>query len=295
MTDKLIMANGDGMKSINPWDTDAHPEAWTWLSGQPMTKQNEFYSTVAAVFRAFNLKANTVASMPFTLYSVNGEEYDNSNEWENKVGFLPNPQELLRLATLSYITTNTIYQLKTSNILGERVKGLYHAIPTSFTPYVNPATQELDYILRVFGMTQEKYTPDDKRLVRMWRLDHTTEVLPSQATEAKAVMSSAGIMHYQDAWVEYFYRRGGIKATLIAMKGAVNPDKKDDEEKKWSNWFKGVGQWFGKPARVINAETVDVKTVGAGVDDIKDNKIYEIAIANIAMGTGMPLSLLLAN
>lgn len=295
MTEKLIVASGSGTKSINPWDLDSHPEAWNWLSGKPQTEQESFYATVSAVFRAFNLKANTVASMPFILYTKSGAEFDASSEWGNKVKFLPNPQEILRLATLSYMTTNTIYQLRTSDALGYRMKGLYHAVPSTFIPFVNASTRQLEYITRMIGTQKEIYAPDDDRLIRMWRLDHTTEVLPSKNTEAKAIMSSAGIMHYQDAWVEMFYQSGGIKATLIGMKGLVDNNTREDKEKDWSKFLQGVGKWWGRRARLYNAEAINTTTIGAGVDDMKDNKIYEQAISNVAMGTGMPLSLLLAN
>lgn len=292
----LVFTDGASTKGINTWDVDSYPEAWNWLTGQPKTKQEEFYSTVSAVFRAFNLKANTVASVPFKLNKINSdEEFDNSNEWKNKVKFLPNPQELLRLDVLSYITSNTIYNLKTTDAVGYRTRNLYNVINSSFTPYINPATRQLEYISRQVGSTIERYKPDDKRLIRMWRLDHTTEVLPSPNTEAKAIMKAAGIIYYQDAWVEHFYRRGGIKATLVGMKGLIDTDSKEEKENRWSKFLKGVGSYFGKPAMIYNAESITTNTIGAGVDDMKDNKIYLDAIANIAMGTGMPLSLLLAN
>jgi len=304
MANKLIATDGASVKSINPWDTESYPEAWRIFSGQPQTPEQEVISRVAAAFRAFNLKANTVASVPFTLFTKNGDEFDNSNEWGNKVKFLPNPQELLRLDTLSLMSSNTFYNLVTSDVLGFRPKGLYNAIYSSFNPYANTATAQLEYVERKIGTSIERYNPEGvqiglnaskTRLIRAWRLDETTEVLPSRNTEAKAIMSSAGIIANQDTWVEYFYRRGGIKATLIGMKGLINTDTKEEAEKGWSNWLKGIGKYFGRPARIYNTEAIDVKPIGAGVDDMKDNKIYEQAIANIAMGTGMPLSLLLAN
>lgn len=301
---KLIAMDGSSAKSINPWDLDNHQEAWSSFSGQPQTPQQEALSRVAAAFRAFNLKANTVASVPFSLFSKNGDEYDNSNEWENKVKFLPNPQELLRLDALSLMSSNTFYNLKTSDALGFRTRGLYNAIFSSFTPYINPLNAQLEYVDRRIGAQLERYSPDGRQiqgdtpkttLIRAWRLDHTTEVLPSPNTEAKAILSSAGIIANQDAWVEHFYRRGGIKATLVGMKGLIQGESQEDAEKGWSNWLKGIGKYFGRPARIYNTDAIDVKPIGAGVDDMKDNNIYEQAIANIAMGTGMPLSLLLAN
>jgi hypothetical protein len=129
----------------------------------------------------------------------------------------------------------------------------------------------------------------------MWRLDHTTEVLPSNATEARAIMTAAGEIHYADVWIENYYRRGGIKASIVAMKGMVSPEKREDEENKWTQFLRGIGLWRNKNVRVVNAEALDVKAFGDGVADLENNEVYRQAIANIAMGIGMPLSLLLSN
>lgn len=293
---RLVFTDGGNTKAINPWDVDGNPEAWTWYSGQPRRVQDEYYSKVAAMYRAINLKANTVSSIPFALLDSNGEEYDSSKQWENKVGFLPNPQELFRLNVLSYMASNTIYNVKTSDAVGYKTRGLYHALPQSFTPMLNGSQTSVDFIERVVGTKAERYQyPKDKNLIRMWRLDHTTELLPSAHTESQAIASAAEIILYADFWVGNFFRRGGIKPTLIAMKGLIDSDKREEKERSWSNWLKGIGKQFGNIARIYNAETMDAKTIGAGVEDMKDNNIYRQAIENIAMGTGMPLSLLLAN
>jgi len=293
---RLVFTDGGNTKSINPWDVDSNPEAWSWYSGQPRRVQDEYYAKVAAMYRAHNLKANTVSSIPFALLTKSGDEYDTSKAWQNKVGFLPNHQELFRLNTLSYMASNSVYNVKTSDAMGYKTRGLYHAIPRSFTPVLNGKQTSVEYIERVVGSSIERYQyPKDKNLIRMWRLDHTTELLPSDNTESQAIASAAEVILYADFWVGNFFKRGGIKPTLIAMKGLVDRDKKEEQEKSWSNWLKGVGKQFGNIARIFNAETIDPRVIGAGVDDLKDNNIYRQAIENIAMGTGMPLSLLLAN
>lgn len=307
MANKLIYY--DGIKHADLWGDD--PTVWKFLSGAPATLETEYYSRVAAAFRAFNLKANTVGSMPFCLYNQGGEEFDNSATWENKVGFLPIPSELFRIDTMSYMASNTIYNLRTFNALAdptkpERTKGLYNVIPTVFTPYTNAGTGALDWIDRSIGTSIERYNPDgvriddravrsSPRLFRAWRLDHTTEVLPSPNTELKAMLSAAGVLYHADQWVQHFYRRGGIKPTLIAMKGLLSNEAREEKEKGWDAFLRGIGRFTHRVTRIFNAESMDIQPFGSGVDDMKDNKIYEQAIANIAMATGMPLSLLLAN
>lgn len=289
------MTDGGNTKSINPWDVNSRPEAWTWFTGAPRSIQEEYYAKVAAMYRAHNLKANAVASMPFVLLDKKGDEYDSSRHWENKVGFLPNPSELFRLNTLSYMATNSIYNLRTTDAVGYKQRGLYHAVPTTFTPVTNTQGTNVDYIARQVGSTIERYQyPVDERLVRMWRLDHTTELLPSKNTESQAIASAANIILYADFWIGNFFARGGIKPTLIAMKGLIDRDTKDDQEKSWSDWLKGVARGW-RNARIYNSESIDAKPIGSGVDDMKDNRIYEQAIENIAMGVGMPLSLLKSN
>lgn len=293
---KIIYTDGGNAKAINPWAVDQNPEAWVWYSGQPQKIQDEYYAKVAAMYRAHQLKANTVSSIPFVLLTKRGKEYDTSAHWENKVGFLPNPQELLRLNVLSYMATNTIYNLRTTDRVGYKTRGLYHAVPYAFTPVLNDQRTDVRHIERAVGTRTEIYKyPKDSRLVRMWRLDHSTELLPSPHTESQAIASAAEIIYHADYWVGNFFRRGGIKPTLIGMKGLVDSTTKETQEQSWSNWLRGVGRWGRNIARIFNAENIDPRTIGAGVDDMKDNNIYRQAIENIAMGTGMPLSLLLAN
>jgi hypothetical protein len=303
--------------------TSNDPDVWSGLQSMSGRERDVYYARVAAAFRAFNLKANTVGNMPFALYKASpagdperktnikavdelakDAEVDNSANWKNVVKFLPNPSELLRLATLSYMATNTIYNLKTGDVAGRQVRGLRHAVADSFRPWANATGTALDYIERSVGSLVEKYDPDGKpltpgvksSLVYLWRLDHTTELLPSPNTEALAIMEAAGVMYYKNFWIKHFYQRGGIKPTLIAMQGLIDKDAKEKKEQEWSRWLLGLGQKaFSNVARIFNAEKMDVRPIGDGVGDMKDNTIHQDALADIAMGTGMPLSLLVAN
>lgn len=322
MTNKLIFTDG-AMKSGNLLMSD-DPSVWNFMTNAPQSDIDTLYARVSAAFRAFNLKANTVGNMPFALYkltvkdktgrvkatgneeiddSADGDEFDSSATWENKVGFLHNPSELLRLDTLSYMVSNAIYNLQTTDKLAYKPRGLVNAIPYSFKPWLTADNTQLQFIERTAGTRIERYGPDGKqiagvtkaRLIYMWRLDHTTELLPSPNTEALAIMNAAGEVFFADLWIKHFYARGGVKPTLIAMKGMIDNTAKEEKEKSWDAWLRGLGKFFGRTARIYNAESIDAKPIGSGVDDIKDNKVYEQAIANIAMGTGMPLSLLMAN
>lgn len=304
MAQKLIATDGTTTKTINPWDTESYPDAWTFYGQAPVTQQMEQYARVAAVFGAYNLTADTIGNVRRVLYNKAGKEVDDTLDWQNVCGFLPNPSELYRLAAMSYIYSNQVYDIITTDGLRYKVKNVKHAIPDSFSPYISPSSGELEYIeRRLASGGVEKYDQEGNllsgevspMLLRMWRLDQSTEVLPSQHTEAKAIMSAAGIVYYADFWIQNFFRRGGIKPTLVAMKGLINQDTKEEAESSWSKFMKGIGQFTNRVVRIFNAEAMDIKPFGSGVDDMKDNKIYEQALENIAIGKRMPLSLLKAN
>lgn len=278
----------DGQKSIDLNSSD--PSIWTYLSGAPETEFDVLYAKVSAVYSVLNAKANIIGNMPFTLLKANGDEYDSSATWENKVGFMPQPSELFRIDTLSYSVSNTIYNLKNTDALGYKTKRLVNAVPYTFSPYA--PNGYLEYIERTINGKTERYTAEDKRLFRVWRLDHTTELLPSANTEARAMMNAAGILHSADLWIKHFYERGGVAPTVIAMKGAISSDKRDDEEKNWSNWLRGLGKWRTNIARVFNADALDVKQFGSSVTDLKDNVTYEQALRNVATVINAPLSML---
>src|SRR5690349_6572974 len=98
----------DGQKAVSLTGT----EGWTYFSGEPMRDSDKLYSMVSAAYRAFNITADTVSSIPFVLLDKSGNEFDNSATWEHKVGFMPYPSEILRLNVLAYIATHTVYVLR---------------------------------------------------------------------------------------------------------------------------------------------------------------------------------------
>lgn len=282
----------DGAKSANIQDS------WDFVNAMKAgaTTENDMYAKVAAAFQAVNKSARAVAYMPFALVDASGNDYDVSWAWENKVGFMPNPKDLIRRLRQSLIMTNTAYARMGKNAL-RMPKKLHYVVPTSIEIITDPVTGDLVRLDRsVNGKVTQSFQPDDHELIRWWWLDDKTELLPSLDTEFKAIMSSAGILYYADYFTRTFYERGGVKPTLIAMKGLVSMDKKDELQKDWTSFVRGIGKYARSiSAKIFNAETMDIKPFGEGLGDLKDTPVYRQALENIAIGLDMPLSLLLSN
>lgn len=282
---RLILT--DGVKSI---DLPQYPDsAWIFRTAPPEKIEVDLYARVAPVFRALNLYANVCANLPFALVKGN-TDFDLSGDWENKVGFLPNPVDLFRRWYLSLIMTNSAYGFMEGNRAKRKLR---YIVPTTITPVVsNDFPYELTGFIRTLGSSQRTYSVQERLITYIWWLDHTTELLPSEHTKFKALSSAAGILYYADFFVENYFQRGGVKPTVVAIKGQVNAETKKDIESTWDKFIRNISKLR---AKVINADAIDVKPFGDGVGDLKDNETFKEQCQKIAMATGMPLSMLLSD
>lgn len=285
----------DGAKSYDaPMNM---PEAWTSLGQQKDATDSELASRVAAVFRVRDLLSNAVANVPFSIYKgvedteEEGEEIDNSADWQNALGFLPNPVDLLRRWRLSLMMTNAAYGFCTKVPLTAKGANIQYLVPSSITPQTDNYTGELTGFKRDTGTMSTVYPLKSGRIIYLWRLDETTELLPSEYTEFRAMCSAAGIIHYADAWTGNYFKRGGVKPTLIGVKGVTTPTAKEDMEKTFSAWIKRLVQ----PAKVINADAVEVNAIGDGIGELKDMAVYEQAVQSICTAVGIPAGIILSN
>jgi len=286
MGEKLFLMRQGSIKSVNlPLN---YEDAWDFYDAG-RDGDIEFYEKVSAVYRAITLTADSTAKIPFAIVK-NGRDFDTSKEWQNKVGFLPRPKEFIRLARMSLSCFNAAYSFM------ERKNGvstLRYIKPTTIKPRVDD--EGLIGYTRTVNSKQKDY-PVDGPIYKVWRLDHTTELLPSKATELSAMLNAAGILYYSDKFIGEFYKRGGIKPTMLVLKGTASEDTINKIERTWTKIMRGMYQQLGKVFQGVDANGgLEAKPIGDGVDNLKDDRLTRAKISDIAMAIGMPLSLLLAN
>jgi hypothetical protein len=267
-------------------------DSWDFVEAMEGGVESDLYARVASVNRAMNLTADATAALPFAVMK-GGQDVDTSSEWVNAIGIMPKPKDLIRQWRLSLFMTNTAYaRIDRTNAVKSR---LFYVIPQTIRPIVKSGA--LSHFERwVDGVRVDEYKADDyKKFVYFFRQDHTTELLPSANTEYKALANSAGILYASDWWTRNYFERGAVKPTVLAVKGMVMGDKREEMQTAWGKFVRSLGTRFSELAKVINAETMDIKQIGDGLGDIKDSPVYKQSIENIAMASGIPLSLLLAN
>lgn len=292
MAQKLFYT--DGAKAVNLIQSD-DPDVWNFFSGRKTPESVELYARVAAAFTAVNKVSRAVASMPFVV--MKGKtEVDNSADWQNVLGFMPNPRDLLRRVSMSVIMSNMGYLRMGKNTLG-MPKRLHYVTQPSITVITDPITGELVRLDRmVNGRLEKSYKPDDNELIRFWWLDDQTELLPTANTEFRAITNAAGVLFWADSFTKLYFQRGGVKPTLIAMKGMISKDKTEDMQRDWTTFVRGIGQGVKNiAAKIFNAEAMDIKPFGEGLGDLKETPVFRQALENIAIGLNMPISILLSN
>ena len=290
---KIIYTDGATAKSI---DLAQYPdEAWTWITNPPDNKSDILYNSVAAVYRVANMSADALASLPFVV--LKGEkEVDTSAQWENTIGLMSNPKELLRLWRMSLFFTNKAYGFIQGNQAKNELR--YYAPQTISRVRTKQGTivgfdRNVNNILYKIDLINKKYYwKNIFRFIWMFRRDHTTELLASPNTEFKALMNAAGVLYNADEHVKNFYERGGIKPTLLSVQGVPTKEEREQIERWWDKVMRGVYKFLGK---VVVAGSIEAQTIGEGVESLKDSSLHREKIEDIAMAAGMPLSLLLAN
>jgi phage portal protein BeeE len=275
----------DGKKSI---ELSQYPdEAWTWLTGEPDSGKSgikEYFKAVPWLFRGVNLRANAVSKMPFNIYQGDGEEeIDTSDNYQNEMGFLPNPKRTLRLIEMSLALMGVAYLFNVRN-----------RVITLDLKYLNPATIKpiLDEQNGLIGFkrtltTTVKYEVED--IVHLWLEDPYIEVGEPNISPAKAALMASGVLANVDEFVAAFFKRGAIKATIFSAKGMSRSDA-EGFENWWTKFVTGVqNSWRTK---VLNAEVMAPTVVGEGIEGLQDQDLTKEKREDISTALGVPQSLL---
>ena len=104
----------DGRKSIL---LEQYPDdAWDFYSNGPAAKDTDNFKFIPTLYRGATLRGQAVSSMPFELYRGNSEDpVDTSADWQNTIGFIPNPFVLLQLVEMALTLTGRAYLFRVRN------------------------------------------------------------------------------------------------------------------------------------------------------------------------------------
>jgi hypothetical protein len=279
----------DGTKSIA---LEQYPDsAWKWLSGKPdsadETSPKRYFRAVPWLYRGVTLRADAVASMPFSI--LRGEtEVDTSDDYQNKVGFLPNPQALLWLVEAALTLEPQAYVF--SDNVGKLRKRLRYILPDSVTPQIDPVAGVTSLERYVNGVPRQFKPGTD--IIYFWRQDPYTEIGPGDSSPGKAALAASGVIANIDMFVAGFFKRGAVKVTLFQAEG-MSQDDANKFETWWKNFVAGITNAFR--TKVLNSKAMTPIVVGEGIDGLKDAGLTQQKREDISTAMGIPHSLLFSN
>ncbi len=245
------------------------------------------YQAVPWLFRCVQLRADAVSKMPFRITKKGSkakEPVDSSADYQNHVGFLPNPVNLLWRTEAAASIWGTGYWWRSYNSV--RTLGLRYLLPTTITPEIDDEEGLVGFTRYVSGQPRPVTTAD---LVYFWRPDPFVEIGPPTSSPVKAALAAANVLLNVDLFAAAFFQRGAIKATLLTVEG--NPPKSEKEALKawWERMLSGIRNAFS--TEVVSASVKPVQ-IGEGIGDLANITLTDEKKADIAVAMSVPRSVL---
>ena len=277
----------DGQKAV-PLNA-LPPEAWTFITGEgpDLSELRTLYDRVPWLYRGVGIRATALPSIPFVLLKGD-EQIDSSENYENKVGWLPDPFTLLEQIEYDLVLHSRAILIKDQNIFGRSIgEGLRRLHPPTMKPKIDGDRGIIGFI-RTLNNRQLPLIAVDE-VVYIALPDPWSEIGRARSP-AENSLSAAGILRDVDEFGSAFFKRGAVKVTLLAVSGSVRPEEKEKLEGWWRGITRGLKDAF--TGKVINADRIEPHVIGEGISELSDQGLTKEKREDIATALGVPQSIL---
>lgn len=257
---------------------------------QPATNSDDtdpatLFRSVAWVYRSVDLRAHAVASMPFRITSANGEtELDTSDNYQNKLGWLPNPRRLFYLTEAALTCYGSAYWWRERNRVV--TKAARYMRPDTVTPQID-ATGLTGFVRIANGERKEATLQD---VVYFWQPDAWVELGPPESSPLMAAIAASGVLYNLNQFSAAYFKRGAIKATLLTVQGAPVAAERDRLKTWWRQMVSGVRNAWS--AELVNADAVTPVVIGEGLKELSSAELTAEKRQDIATALGIPSSVI---
>lgn len=276
----------DGAKSIAL--KDLPEDAWNYLTGgEAGGSVRDAFRSVPWLFRGGTMRADAVADLPFAIYKGD-KSIDDSDDYQNTVGFLPNLRRLLYLVELSLTLSGRAYLFHNRNMLNGTLSLRYLA-PHTIRPKIDKV-EGLTHFERTVGGKPQPYEIED--IVYFWLPDDQVEEGEPRVYPGLAALKASGVLKNVDLFAENFFGRGAIKATLLTVEGGAADAEKKKLKAWWRRAFEGIAKSWS--TEVVNAGVKPV-VIGEGIQELSNQQLTREKREDIATALGIPHTLLFSD
>lgn len=245
--------------------------------------------------RCVTIRAGALAAMPWQLTRLGSEKPVWSSRESvppKELGFLRNLPRLLWLWEASLATMGRAYALPIfpGTATPERV---VYLSPLSMQEVYQPGVG-IRYVQRTVGerSTEDstmRYAPED--LLLFYQPDPFAEAGPG-ASDGGAAARAASALAALERFVDEHMARGLLKGTLLLVPPTTPAPERERLESWWRRFFAGARGAGAQ--KVLNADAVQVQTIGEGIKDLDLEKGRGALVAGICQGLGVPQSLVMS-
>jgi phage portal protein BeeE len=247
-------------KSLDPWDVDDN-RAWTIIGGSLGADEKELVPTVSDCIEEI---AKALADLPFAVYDAKGNLVDDSDDYKNVTGAIPDPYSFLWLAGASLVMSGTAYWRKGKNVAGYTKALTYIAFP-NIRPQIEPTTTIDNLKFRREGEAQLIPAKD---VIYMWLPDARVEFGPPVNYPLLRAMRAAGALSAISTFIDNYMNSGMVKAFIAQSENQLNPDDKKEAEDYFTRVLMGVKNTL-KRIRIIK-KGMTIQPIGGGLDELKN-------------------------
>ena len=271
---------------------DLPPEAWTYLSGGPGSDVQKYYKAVPLIWRGVDLIANAVSTLPFSIVNQAGDEIDSSDDYQNKLGFLPNPTDLRFLIAASMELLGRGYLFRERNLV--KTLDLRYMVATSISPDID---EEKGLVGFKRQLAHQSIPLDVDDLVYFWGRDPFVEIGPpsNDKCPVQAALMAAGVLYNLAEFAAMYFERGAIKPTILSLGGKGGMAAKQ-ERKRFEAWWQramsGIKNAFA--SNVVSGE-VTATVLGEGLGELSDSDLTKEQREDVLTALGIPITVIYSN
>jgi len=277
------------MKAI-PLDGITNWADWglPWQSPTPSQRSvSELFPFVGYLYRAIDLRANSVASMPWSIYGSKSTK----PLWTSEDALAPdNLQPFAVLPDMLYRIEAALCMGSQAFIFKERnrvrLTGLRWLDPFTVEPVWTP--QGLTSFTRYVNGGQNTMSVQD--VVYIW-LTGLRETEPRPAP-AQAASNAANVIYNSAQFAKAFFERGAIKAGLLTVNGVPPESERERLKNWWGRFLSGINNAYS--TEVVSA-AVQYVPVGEGLAELTNQALTMEQREDIATALGVPHSLVMSN
>lgn len=260
---------------------------WRSVTSNSLSGTYKLYTSVPYLYRAIDIRAKTIAAMPYRV-ERNGTDVTDNTIYKP---IIDNIHKLIYRTEAAICLYGKAYWTKD---IENRIPVPVWLLPTLVQPFYQSGKGLVRYdywagIDSVYSGRHIQFQPDELVVFE----------IPSLGSEgwygvapASVASMSAQALYELDRFTNRYFGSGAIKATILSVEG--NPtDRQRDELRHWfEHLVSGIAKAWS--TAVLNNK-VEPKIIGDGIGELRDSDIAERRERHICAALGVPHSLVSAD